>query len=96
MHEDIKTYTLDGEVDDKNLVETRERLILFMENMMREHGAVPVLDMDPQFTLDFKPDKELYEFKLTLYGVYVGKDEAWQIAGLMNGKAITKHIQKPK
>jgi hypothetical protein len=96
MHEDIKTYTLDGEVDDKNLIETKERLVDFMENMIREHGAVPVLDMEPQFTLDYKSDKELYEFKLTLYGVYVGKDEAWEIAGLMNGKPIMRHIRKPK
>ena len=93
MHEDIKTYTLEGEVDDTNLIATKERLVHFMENMMREHGAVPVLDIEPQFTLDYIESKQLYSFKLTLYGVYVGGEEAWQLAGLMNGKPIMRHNQ---
>jgi hypothetical protein len=96
MHEDIKTFSLDGEIGDSNLIEGKERLINFLEVSMRDCGAVPVLDIEPQFTLDYQPDKETYKFMLTLYGVHVGEEAAWETAGLMSGRKIMKHIQKPK
>jgi hypothetical protein len=90
LHENIKKFSLTGEMNDDNVVEERERLILFLENQMRDSGIVPVLDMDPQFTLNYMPDKEAYKFELSIYGTKVGKDTAWQTSGIMNGKPITK------
>lgn len=95
MHDDIEKFTLDGEVADNNLVEHKERLIMSLETVIRDKGFVPVLDIDPQFSLDYIPQESKYNFKLTIYGVEV-KENAWQIAGLMNGKVITRYIPKPR
>ena len=95
MHDDIKTFSLDGEVSDNNLVEAKERLIMSLEGMMRDHGCVPVLDLDPQFTLDYKPERELYEFKLTIYGVKIEEEEdSWETVGMMHGKPIMRYCGK--
>jgi hypothetical protein len=97
LHEDIKTFFLEGEVSDNNLVETKERLIMALESIMKDRGFVPVLDIDPQFTLDYIPELEKYNFKLTVYGVKLENEgEAWEIVGLMNGKKIMRYIPKPK
>jgi hypothetical protein len=97
MHEDIKTFSLNGEIDDSNLVETKERLVEALEDMIRDHGCVPVLDMDPQFTLNYIPDREIYEFVLTIYGVRIDEEkDAWATVGMMNGKPIMRYIPKNK
>jgi hypothetical protein len=91
MHDEVKRFPLDGEiVDSGNLVTAKERLVNFVETQMRDEGYVPVLDLEPQFTLDYNLDTEGYSFKLSVYGVHVGKEGAWQSAGMMNGKMITK------
>ena len=62
MHDEIIRYHLDGTMSDGNIVEQRERLISSLEGTMRDMGAVPVLDLDPQFTLDYMPQAESYNF----------------------------------
>lgn len=91
MHDEIIKFSLDGEIADSNIVETRERQIQFLETQIRDSNAVPVLDMDPQFTLDYRPETETYRFELTMYGVEVGEDDVWQTAGMMSGKMIMKY-----
>lgn len=90
MHDDIKKFYLDGELSDANIVQTKERLVQAQEAVMREQGYVPDLDKDPQFTLNFVPEKSKYVFALTVYGIYVGKDKAWAMGGVMGGKTIMK------
>lgn len=97
MHDNIKKFFYDGELsDDDNIVETKERLIHHLETQMRDNGFVPVLDMDPQFTLDYKPEDEKYIFDLSIYGVKVGVQQSWQISGVMNGKPIMRHTVQTK
>lgn len=64
MHDEIIRYHLDGTMTDGNIVEQRERLIHSIEGQMRDDGAVPVLDLDPQFTLDYKPESGTFNFSL--------------------------------
>lgn|SRR5690606_1283210 len=87
MHDEIIRYSLVGEIQDSNIVESKKRLVSFVEGRMRDEGCAPALDLEPQFTLDYKPERETYEFSLSVYGVYIG-EEAWQNAGMMNGKTI--------
>lgn len=97
MHDDIKTFTLEGELADSNLVQEKDRLVEFLEGQIRDLGSVPVLDLEPQFTLEYLPKSETYEFTLTIYGVPIeGEDDAWSLAGMMNGKIIPKDTQKDK
>ena len=92
MHDDIKRFPLDGEIGDANVVEEKARLVAFVESQMRDDGYIPALDMEPQFTRSYKPDTETYAFVLSVYGIYVGKAKAWDVAGMMGGKIITKYI----
>lgn len=95
MHEDIKTFSLEGELKDSNLVKIKETLIRELESMMRDNGYAPVLDIEEQFTLDYEGDREIFKFRLTMYGVPV-EGNAWRVAGTMHGKQIMRYIMKPK
>ena len=94
MHDDIKRFSLDGEIDSSNLVEEKERLIQFLETQMRDSGFVPALDLEPQFTRNYVPAKESYSFELSCYGIHVGKVKAWELAGIMGGKTIHSSITR--
>lgn len=96
MHDKIRDFSLEGEIGDQNRVQNRDRIIETLEGIMRDYGYVPSLDNDPQFTLDFQPDTETFLFRATVYGVKVGKDDSWQVAGVMSGKQIPKYTPQPK
>ncbi len=96
MHDDIKKFLLSGEISDSNVVKTKERLIEAVEADMREQGYVPDLDKDPQFTMSYFPETAKFNFVLTVYGIYVGKDKAWITGGVMGGKTILKSTPAAK
>jgi hypothetical protein len=97
MHESIRTFTRKGICgDEANLVHDREEQIRWVEAEMRDYGYAPVLDMDPQFNRWYDEEQDRFEFKLTMYGTYVGKEAAWQVAGLMHGVKIMKSIVPSK
>lgn len=97
MHDEVRRFPLDGEIADaSNLVETRDRLVYFVETAMRDHGFVPALDLEPQFTLDYDLDKETYKFVLSVYGIYLGREESWRCVGVMSGKKIMRSTPPAK
>lgn len=96
MHDEIKRFSLEGEIGDNNMVEAKERLITFLEAQLRDAGHVPALDLEPQFTLDYDRNTEKYNFELSIYGIHVGKEQACSTAGVMNGKTITRYIPQTK
>lgn len=95
MHDEIIRYHLEGEISDADVVTNKERLVFFVESQMRDEGVVPTLDMDPQFTLEYNQEREVFDFSLSVYGSYVGS-EAWETAGLMTGRKIMKSIPPTK
>lgn len=94
MHENIKRYSLTGEVKYEYLSQVREELERTVEDQMRLEGYVPVLDMDTQLTQSLRPDGN-FSVTMSIYGAYVG-DKAWKTAGLMTGKPIMRYIPKAK
>lgn len=96
MHDDIKKFLLTGEISDRNIVKAKERLVEAVESDMREQGYVPDLDKDPQFTMSYLPQLSKFTFVLTVYGIYVGRDKAWDTGGVMGGKTIMKSTQPAK
>lgn len=96
MHDEIIRYSLNGEITDDNIVKAKEELVFFVEGQMRDEGCVPSLDLEPQFTLDYNSEREVYNFVLTVYGIYVGGKEAWQETGVTTGKTIPKYIHQVK
>ena len=95
MHDDIRKFFLTGEIPDNNIVQTRDRLVDFLENHMRDFDYVPALDLEPQFTLDYDSESETYRFQLTVYGVRV-EEAVWDTAGIMSGKTILLSTPKNK
>jgi hypothetical protein len=96
MHEDIAKYTVQGIVgDEADVVKNKESLIHWLEGCMRDDGNVPLLDADPHYTQEFNAETGMFDFLLTIYGVYIG-DEAWDVAGIMGGKTIPRYTQKAK
>ena len=96
MHDEIIRYELEGEVADSELVETKERLTRFLEMRMRDSGAVPSLDINPQWSLNYKPETETYDFKISVYGVYVGEGETKSVAGVSDGMRMKNTTPKSK
>lgn len=96
MHDDIKRFSLDGEIGDSNVVEAKERLVAFLESQMRDNGCVPCLDLEPQFTRSYNVESETYDFELSVYGIHVGRTKACDLAGIMGGKMISKSTPKPR
>jgi hypothetical protein len=91
MHDEIKKFSLQGELSEKNIVQNKERLVDYVESLMRDYGYVPALDVEPQFTLDYSPEREAFNFTLSAYGVQIDKEKAWSTGGIMSGKEIPKY-----
>lgn len=91
MHDEVKAFPLTGEISDKDIVKSKQRLVAAQEAIMRDSGYVPDLDKEPHFTMSYLPEYSKFTFVLTVYGVYVGKDKAWATGGVMSGKVIMKH-----
>jgi hypothetical protein len=93
MHDSVERFPLEGVLTDKlNLVEHKARMVHFLEGDIRDRGFVPLLDMEPHYTQAWDAQEGHYTFKLSVYGVYVGKEKSWQVAGIMSGKSIMRHI----
>ena len=92
MHDEIIRYTISGEVSDRKLPQIKESMIAFIETQMRDDGIVPSLDLDPQFTRVYNHETDRFEFSLTVYGVYVGGEEAWPVVGVMSGTKILRYV----
>lgn len=97
MHEEIKKFHLEGVFGGSaNQVQFKQGVEHWLETDMREHGYVPVLDMDTQYSRQYDVEKDEFKFQLSIYGTYVGRDEAWGISGVMNGKRIPKYTHQAK
>lgn len=96
MHDEIKKFSINGEIQDRAVLTVKDRLVFFVETMMRDKGFVPSLDLDPQFTIDYIPDRELFAFDLTVYGVAVGKDESCKVSGIASGRKVVKYMPRTK
>jgi hypothetical protein len=91
MHKRIKRFELEGQIlDDSCIPRLREEYIRLLNTQMRMSGYVPRIDIDPDFSIEYKT--HYYLFKLSVYGSYVGKRNAECIEALDKNKAI--YIQK--
>lgn len=96
MHDDIKRFSLDGEITSDRFISAREALLNDVDSEMRDEGYVPVLDLIPQFTRQYNEESETFKFEISIYGVYVGEDKSWQVSGMTNGTLIEKYTPHKK
>jgi len=82
-HKPIKNFTFDGIIkNDAAIGRLRLELVRLKTLEMCELGYVPRLDIDPQFTIKYNNEQDYYEFTLTVYGTYIGKNRALWILGI--------------
>jgi hypothetical protein len=94
-HKRIKSFSLDGKINDEAATpRLKIEYINLLISQMRLSGYVPVLDIEPDFTIDYNEGKKYFEFKLTIYAMYVGKRKSEWIQGIDGHKAI--YIQQTK
>lgn len=78
----IKPFSIDGEIaDDSVMISKRAQYQHLVDSHMRIAGYVPVLDLDPQFYIEYNSDKDIYNFKYIVFGVYVGKKKSREYVG---------------
>lgn len=89
-HKPIKKFYLDGIMHD-NVSRTRlkKEYIDLLISEMQAFGYVPRLDINPDFTVEFNHKKKYFEFKLSIYGIFVGKKKALWIIGVDETRVIT-------
>ena len=92
-HRSIKNFSLEGTIhDDSSFERLKIEYVRLLVSEMRLSGYVPRLDMEPDFTIDYNLRSKNFSFKLTIYGVYVGKRKSECIEGIN----ITTPIYTPK
>jgi|APGre2960657468_1045069.scaffolds.fasta_scaffold73880_2 hypothetical protein len=86
-HKNIKKFSLDGEIYDEAIIpRIKEKYISMLAEMMRHKGYVRRYDIDPDFTIVY--NKKTFEFKLSIYGVFVGKKRAQCLSGIDKNRMI--------
>jgi hypothetical protein len=87
IHRPIKRFYLEGQIyDDAFIPRLKEQYIMILDNCMRIKGFVPRIDIDPDFTIEYNGKN--YNFKLSVYGIYIGKRNAEKIWAIDKNKPI--------
>jgi len=94
-HKTVKKFNLDGQIHDESAVpRLKNEYIRLLSLQMKSEGYVQRIDIDPDFTVEYIEEKEIFNFKLSVYGVYVGKRNSEWIAGIDGFKAISTQQNK--
>lgn len=95
-HKSIKRFGLEGEIyDEAHIVRLKDQYVFMVVSAMKNHGYVPRFDIDPDFTVGY--NGKTFDFKLSVYGVYIGKSRAKCVAGIDKNSLIPSHTtQKTK
>lgn len=87
----IKAFPIEGILkDDSLIIFQKENYYKLLDFHMRSSGYVPVLDLDPQFNLEYNHVKDQYHFTYVLFGVYVGKRKAIENVGYSGNVLISR------
>lgn len=91
MNKKLKSFGMQGEIhDDSAIPRLRVEYERLIESDMREQGYVPILDLDTQFSLLYDEGKDIYEFDIIVYGVFVGKKKSYMYEGFSGQNLIPK------
>jgi hypothetical protein len=97
MHEEIRRFGHSGIVaEGTNVVEFKNSQVRFVEGLMRDEGFVPALDIEAQYTQQYDAEQNHFTYQVSVYGIYVGREQAWRAAGVMNGRMIMKSTLQVK
>lgn len=87
-HKSIKRFHISGTIyDDSHIIRLKEKYINLLIEDMRSQGYAIRLDINPDFTIEYK--NKTFDFVLSVYGIYVGKRKAQCLDGIDKNRAIT-------
>lgn len=93
IHKSIKRFYLEGQIyDDSCIPRLQQEYITILNTQMQLQGYAPRVDIDPQFTTEYTG--KYYNFKLSVYGTFVGKRNAQWMEGLDGTRPL--YIQQNK
>jgi hypothetical protein len=88
-HKPIKKFDLNGLIHDEAATpRLKDEYIRLLLSQMKLLGYVPRFDINPDFTVDYNERKQYFEFKLSVYGIYIGKKQTECIQGIDGNKVI--------
>lgn len=87
----IRKFGFDGIIkDDAAIPRMRIQYEKTIISSMRDSGYVPVLDLDPQFHLEYNHNEDHYIFVIYVHGVFVGKKKAAEYEGFAGQRLIPR------
>jgi hypothetical protein len=90
-HKKIHRFCLEGEIFDESFISRlKDQYTFMLISGMRNKGYVPRYDIDTDFTVSY--NGKTFDFKLSVYGVYVGKGKAKCILGIDKNTTIRSTI----
>lgn len=99
LKRNIRSFLISGVIkSDSTIMKARENYERLLLQDMRDKGYVPVLDLEPQFSIKYNETKDTYSFFLELFGVYLGKKKAQEIEGFSGQqfyKRTTLEVMSP-
>jgi hypothetical protein len=88
-HKPLKMFTLDGNIySDSAIWRLKDEYINLLDAEMRAMGYVKRIDIDPDFTIGYNRQTECFEFKISIYGIFVGKKKAKWIMGIDGARVV--------
>lgn len=85
-HKSIKRFELEGTIhDDAHINRLKIEYMALLILGMKTDGYVPQLDLDPDFTIEYLGNRG-YHFKMSVYGVFLGKKRAQEVDALTGYK----------
>ena len=90
-HQKIIRKQIEGTLgDDKDIPRMRKHFEDLLIKTNREDGLVPVLDLEPSFSLKYSKDK--WHFLLSIHFIKVGQEKAKRTEGTWQGKLLPRSI----
>lgn len=94
LKRNIKSFLISGVIkDDSKILKAREDYERLLVQDMRDRGYVPVLDLEPQFSIKYNHSKDNYSFFLEMFGVYIGKRKAQDVEGFSGQQFYKRHTK---
>jgi hypothetical protein len=94
-HKNIKRFYLEGEIYDESIIpRIKNEYIKMVKISMKAQGYVVRYDIDPDFTISY--NGKTFDFKLSVFGVYVGRKKAEWISGIDKNTIISNTTHQNK
>lgn len=88
-HKRITKFDIEGSIyDEAHVDRLKSEYLALIVLQMKSEGYVPRSDIDPHFTFFYDGPKKGFSFKLSVYGVYVGKRQAQLLDSVLGYKPL--------